>query len=188
MPEWRGCVQKLWVANLRLRPLVIIRLQEKSSDNESKSCLPLKSQKMLNWKTDNFKKINFTISQYQHASVGYGPSLGAGHTQFNTLCSSFITCSMSSDFMGGLEYWPESSPCPSLALLDKNKGADITAQSWSFSFALVLLGLFVAWHTLEEWCTCASTCQNTQLKTFRRYTWGLFHKADNLLTSGFSVS
>lgn len=44
------------------------------------------------------------------------PSYQAVPTQSNTLCSSFITCSISSDFMGGLEYWPERRPCPSLAL------------------------------------------------------------------------
>lgn len=90
------------------------------------------------------EKLTTAIRQYQHASVAYGPSLGAGHTQFNTLCSSFITCSMSSDFIGGLEYWPERSPCPSLALPDKNKGVNITTQSRSFGCALVLLELFVA--------------------------------------------
>lgn len=43
-------------------------------------------------------------------------SYQAAKTQSNTLCSSFITCSISSDFTGGLEYWPERRPCPNLAL------------------------------------------------------------------------
>lgn len=46
--------------------------------------------------------------------------------------------------MGGLEYWPESSPCPSLALSDKNKGVNITACCIvGLNLALVLLGLFL---------------------------------------------
>lgn len=54
------------------------------------------------------------------------PSYQAVQTPSNTLCSSFITCSISSDFMGGLEYWPERRPCPNLALQgrkwrDRNK-------------------------------------------------------------------
>lgn len=57
---------------------------------------------------------------FYHATATYRPSVGAEPTQFNTLCSSFITCSISSDFIGGLEYWPESSPCPSLALAGRN--------------------------------------------------------------------
>lgn len=89
------------------------------------------------------------FNQCKHASAGYRPSLGAGHTQFNTLCSSFITCSMSSDFMGGLAYWPESSPCPSLALSDKNKGIDITAFHQAFSSA-GLLGCQVCLYLSEK--------------------------------------
>lgn len=65
------------------------------------------------------KKTYFSIDERKQNY--YRPGSGAEHTQFNTLCSSFITCSISSDFMGGLAYWPESSPCPSLALSRKNK-------------------------------------------------------------------
>lgn len=71
--------------------------------------------------------MNLFCNLSEKAWLCYRPRLGAGHTQFNTLCSSFITCSMSSDFIGGLAYWPESSPCPSLALPHKNKGRDTIA-------------------------------------------------------------
>lgn len=66
-------------------------------------------------------------------------SYQAAKTQSNTLCSSFITCSISSDFMGGLEYWPERRPCPNLALwgrkwqggnkCEKNRKAEIFIPS-----------------------------------------------------------
>lgn len=47
------------------------------------------------------------------------------------MCSSFITCSMSSDFTGGFEYWPERRPCPNLVLARRetnNKEATAVSQ------------------------------------------------------------
>lgn len=83
---------------------------------------------------------------FYHDSASYRPSEGAERTQFNTLCSSFITCSISSDFIGGLEYWPESNPCPSLALAGRTT-ATITAfchtGSFSSLFVSVLKLLFI---------------------------------------------
>lgn len=87
---------------------------------------------------------------FYHATDSYRPSVGAEPTQFNTLCSSFITCSISSDFIGGLEYWPESSPCPSLALAGGNNSNyySISSQTgFFFHFVSVLNVLFM--HVLQ---------------------------------------
>lgn len=90
--------------------LVPISVAVRCINNMQYSCLNLENAKVV-------------LDSMKTCFVPYGPGWSAGRTQFDTLCPSFITCSMSSDFMGGLEYRPESSPCPSLALPDKNKEA-----------------------------------------------------------------
>lgn len=78
--------------------------------------------------------------------------------------------------MGGLEYWPESSPCPSLALADEQKkGVNIMTYSQSPKSCWDFLSLLR--HAEGLMHVCLHSSENKHLKSFRQDTWGLFAKS-----------